>query len=132
MLLWRMTDCSLTCGSTNPLATLASRASYSVRRRKARSSGLQFTSPHAWSAHYGATGRGSVLAIGNFDGMHLGHQAILRAVAQRAAESGAVATALTFDPPPRKVLRPESAPQRLSTNASAWNGLASGALRLRS
>jgi riboflavin kinase / FMN adenylyltransferase len=85
----------------------------------------EFASPAAWSAHYGATGRGSVLAIGNFDGIHLGHQAILRAVTQRAAESGAVATALTFDPPPRKVLRPESAPQRLSTNAQRmeWFGV---------
>jgi riboflavin kinase/FMN adenylyltransferase len=85
----------------------------------------EFASPAAWSARYGPTGRGSVLAIGNFDGIHLGHQAILRAVTQRAAESGAVATALTFDPPPRKVLRPESAPQRLSTNAQRmeWFGV---------
>jgi phosphoribosyl 1,2-cyclic phosphate phosphodiesterase len=85
----------------------------------------EFASPQAWSAHYAATGRGSVLAIGNFDGMHLGHQAILRAVALRAAESGAVATALTFDPPPRKVLSPESAPQRLSTNVQRmeWFGV---------
>jgi riboflavin kinase/FMN adenylyltransferase len=57
-----------------------------------------------------------VLAIGNFDGLHLGHQAILRATVERARESKAVATALTFDPPPLKVLRPESAPLRLSTN----------------
>jgi phosphoribosyl 1,2-cyclic phosphate phosphodiesterase len=86
---------------------------------------VAFASPAAWSARYGASGRGSVLAIGNFDGIHLGHQAILRAVTRRAAESGAVATALTFDPPPRKVLRPESAPQRLSTNAQRmeWFGV---------
>jgi riboflavin kinase/FMN adenylyltransferase len=66
-----------------------------------------------------------VLAIGNFDGIHLGHQAILRTVSTRAAESGSVATALTFDPSPRKVLRPESAPQRLSTNAQRmeWFGV---------
>jgi phosphoribosyl 1,2-cyclic phosphate phosphodiesterase len=85
---------------------------------------LALTSPKGWSARYAATNRGSILAIGNFDGIHLGHQAILRAVAQRAAESGAVATALTFDPSPRKVLRPDSAPQRLSTNAQRmeWFG----------
>jgi phosphoribosyl 1,2-cyclic phosphate phosphodiesterase len=84
-----------------------------------------FASPAEWSAHYGATRRGSVLAIGNFDGIHLGHQAILRTVSARAAESGSVATALTFDPSPRKVLRPESAPQRLSTNAQRmeWFGV---------
>jgi riboflavin kinase/FMN adenylyltransferase len=57
-----------------------------------------------------------VLAIGNFDGIHLGHQAILGEVIERAAKTGAVATALTFEPAPRKVLRPETAPKRLSTN----------------
>ena len=76
-----------------------------------------FSSAVDWAKHYGLTSRGSVLAIGNFDGIHLGHQAILRAVVGRAQETGAVATALTFDPSPLKVLRPESAPQRLSTNA---------------
>ena len=70
-----------------------------------------------WAKHYGPHARGSVLAIGNFDGIHLGHQTILRAVVVRARETQAVATALTFDPPPLKVLRPESAPLRLSTNA---------------
>jgi riboflavin kinase/FMN adenylyltransferase len=75
-----------------------------------------FSSAEAWTSHYGASQRGSVLAIGNFDGIHLGHQAILRTAVSRAAASGAVATALTFDPSPRKVLRPETAPLRLSTN----------------
>ena len=85
---------------------------------------LAFPSAEAWAAHYSASGRGSVLAIGNFDGLHLGHQAILRAVVQRASEARCVATALTFDPSPRKVLRPESAPLRLSTNAQRmdWFG----------
>ena len=62
-------------------------------------------------------GHASVLAIGNFDGIHLGHQAILRATVERAQALNAVSTALTFDPSPRKVLRPESAPPRISTNA---------------
>jgi phosphoribosyl 1,2-cyclic phosphate phosphodiesterase len=78
---------------------------------------LVFTTPQEWASHYAPTGRGSVLAIGNFDGIHLGHQAILRAAVRRAQETKDVATALTFDPPPLKVLRPESAPPRLSTNA---------------
>jgi riboflavin kinase/FMN adenylyltransferase len=84
-----------------------------------------FASPAEWIARYGPSGRGSVLAIGNFDGIHLGHQAILRAAVNRADESGNVATALTFDPSPRKVLRPESAPLRLSTNRQRmeWFGL---------
>ena len=75
-----------------------------------------FHSTEEWAAHYGASGRGSVLAIGNFDGIHLGHQAILRGVVERARRTGDVATVLTFDPPPLKVLRPEAAPKRLSTN----------------
>lgn len=58
---------------------------------------------------------GGAVAIGNFDGVHLGHQAILRAAVSRAREVGAVATVLTFDPPPSKLLRPDSAPLRLST-----------------
>jgi phosphoribosyl 1,2-cyclic phosphate phosphodiesterase len=75
-----------------------------------------FYSAREWHECYGASGRGSVLAIGNYDGIHLGHQAILRADVERAHESGAVATALTFDPAPLKLLRPEAAPLRLSTN----------------
>src|ERR1700719_3585475 len=85
---------------------------------------LAFSSPEQWAAHYASSGRGSVLAIGNFDGIHLGHQVILRAAAQRAAKTNGVATALTFDPSPRRVLRPESAPLRVSTNAQRmdWFG----------
>jgi len=74
-----------------------------------------FSSPAAWHAHYTPLHRNSVLAIGNFDGIHLGHQEILRDVTQRTAYSGDVATALTFEPPPLKVLRPDVAPKRLST-----------------
>jgi riboflavin kinase/FMN adenylyltransferase len=62
------------------------------------------------------SGRGSVIAIGNFDGIHLGHQRLLEYCIGLAKESGAVATALTFEPPPLKVLRPEVAPPRISTN----------------
>jgi riboflavin kinase/FMN adenylyltransferase len=105
----------------------------SLRRRSAvgaaettRKSVLAFTSPEEWAAHYANSGRGSVLAIGNFDGIHLGHQAIIRAAVERAAKTGDVATALTFDPSPRRVLRPESAPLRLSTNSQRmdWFGTA--------
>jgi riboflavin kinase/FMN adenylyltransferase len=76
-----------------------------------------FSSSPAWASRYANYGHSSVLAIGNFDGIHLGHQAILRATVERARALNAVSTALTFDPSPRKVLRPESAPPRLSTNA---------------
>ena len=76
-----------------------------------------FSSSQAWASRYATFGHASVLAIGNFDGIHLGHQAILRATVARAHALNAVSTALTFDPSPRKVLRPETAPPRLSTNA---------------
>jgi len=61
-------------------------------------------------------GRGSVIAIGNFDGIHLGHQRVLAYCIALAKETGAVATAVTFEPPPLKILRPEVAPPRISTN----------------
>src|SRR6267378_4261831 len=76
-----------------------------------------FPSSQAWTSRYETVGHTSVLAIGNFDGIHLGHQAILRDTVDCARALNAVSTALTFDPSPRKVLRPESAPPRLSTNA---------------
>ena len=76
-----------------------------------------FSTSEAWASRYASFGHPSVLAIGNFDGIHLGHQAILRATVDRAHALRAVSTVLTFDPSPRKVLRPETAPPRLSTNA---------------
>jgi len=78
---------------------------------------LVLSSSEAWASRYATFGHTGVLAIGNFDGVHLGHQAILRATVERALAFKAVATALTFDPSPRKVLRPETAPPRLSSNA---------------
>ncbi len=80
-----------------------------------------FSTPLAWSIRYGASNCGSTLAIGNFDGIHLGHQAILQAAVARAREINAIATALTFDPLPQKVLRPESAPLRVSTTEQRLN-----------
>lgn len=75
-----------------------------------------FYSAADWAARYRASGRGSVIAIGTFDGIHLGHQRLLEYTIAKAKESGAVATALTFEPPPLKVLRPQEAPRRISTN----------------
>lgn len=54
------------------------------------------------------------MTIGNFDGVHLGHQAILRYVVDRAEELGTVASTMTFDPHPVKLLRPRMAPRLLS------------------
>lgn len=59
--------------------------------------------------------RPTVLTLGVFDGLHLGHQRIMRTVAERARAIDAVPTAITFDPHPRAVLHPESAPPLLQT-----------------
>ena len=59
--------------------------------------------------------RRSIVTIGNFDGIHLGHQAILKTVVDRAKDLDGQAVVYTFDPHPRKVLRPEKAPALLNT-----------------
>jgi len=53
----------------------------------------------------------SVATLGNFDGVHKGHQAVLATVVERARAEGAKAVAVTFDPHPVAVLHPERAPQ---------------------
>jgi len=58
---------------------------------------------------------GSVLTLGNFDGAHLGHQAIVRRAVARARESAGLAVALTFEPHPVAVLAPGRAPLMLQT-----------------
>jgi riboflavin kinase / FMN adenylyltransferase len=62
-----------------------------------------------------AIARPTVLTLGVFDGLHLGHQAIIRTLVDRARAVGAAATVLTFEPHPRSVLHPESAPPLLQT-----------------
>ncbi len=57
----------------------------------------------------------SVLTIGNFDGVHRGHQALLELLVERARALGAAATVLTFEPHPREYFSPETAPTRLAS-----------------
>ncbi|MFN2387688.1 MAG: bifunctional riboflavin kinase/FAD synthetase [Thermoanaerobaculia bacterium] len=59
--------------------------------------------------------RGGIATIGNFDGVHRGHQRILRRVVARAREVGRPAVAITLEPHPLAVLRPDQAPPRLQT-----------------
>jgi riboflavin kinase / FMN adenylyltransferase len=69
-----------------------------------------------WSARFGGDARRtSVVTIGNFDGCHLGHQRILRDVAQCARRADALAAVLTFFPHPARLLRPAEAPALLET-----------------
>lgn len=56
-----------------------------------------------------------VLTIGNFDGIHLGHQALLGRVVEDAKRCGGRSAVLTFEPHPLKVLRPERAPRLILT-----------------
>ncbi|HEV2486349.1 MAG TPA: bifunctional riboflavin kinase/FAD synthetase [Terracidiphilus sp.] len=56
----------------------------------------------------------SVAAIGNFDGVHLGHRDILATVVEEAQGSGARAVAITFNPHPEQYLRPGNAPRLLT------------------
>jgi len=57
----------------------------------------------------------SVATVGFFDGVHLGHQAVLRTVVRRADERGVRSVAITFDRHPREVLSPGSEPRLLTT-----------------
>jgi riboflavin kinase/FMN adenylyltransferase len=65
-----------------------------------------------------------VAAIGNFDGVHLGHRRILSAVAEEARLAGARAVAITFDPHPEQYLRPRQAPKLLTPMAERLRLLA--------
>jgi len=58
--------------------------------------------------------RGCAVAVGNFDGVHLGHRRLFETARARAARRGARAAALTFEPHPARVLRPELAPPLLT------------------
>lgn len=58
--------------------------------------------------------RGCVATIGNFDGVHRGHQAILKRVRERAAELGVPSCVVIFEPQPREYFAPDTAPVRLA------------------
>ncbi len=58
--------------------------------------------------------RGCVLTVGNYDGVHLGHQQMIRALKRRAAEIGAPSTVLVFEPSSKEFIDPDAAPARLT------------------
>jgi riboflavin kinase/FMN adenylyltransferase len=68
-----------------------------------------------WVERFGELRKPTVVTIGNFDGIHLGHQKILSGVLERARAADLMATVLTFYPHPSRVLRPDAAPALLST-----------------
>ena len=59
--------------------------------------------------------RGCVATIGNFDGMHVGHQAIVRGVVERARELGRPCAVITFDPHPLSIVAPDRIPKQIIT-----------------
>lgn len=69
-----------------------------------------------------ADARGGVIALGNFDGVHLGHQAVIREAGRIASTLDAPHGVLTFEPHPRSVFASEQAPFRLSSprTKSRW------------
>src|SRR5947209_17705180 len=71
---------------------------------------------------------GAVAAIGNFDGVHRGHRAVIDAALTRATALEAPAIAITFEPHPRKVLRPSDPVVRLTDEISKLRLLAATGL----
>ena len=65
-----------------------------------------------------------VLALGNFDGLHRGHLKVVERVKRGAVEHGGIAMAMTFDPHPSRVLRPDKAPPLLMTREQRLDALA--------
>lgn len=65
-----------------------------------------------------------VLALGNFDGLHRGHMKIIDRVRRRAGERGGTPAAMTFEPHPPRVLRPDKAPPLLMTGEQKIEALA--------
>ena len=59
--------------------------------------------------------RGSVVTVGTFDGIHLGHREVLREIGRRARRTGRPGVLVTFQPHPLQVLRPKEAPRLLTT-----------------
>ena len=65
--------------------------------------------------------RGAAVAIGNFDGVHLGHQAVLDIAQSTAKEIGAPFGVMTFEPHPREVFQPDAPPFRLMNSEARAN-----------
>ena len=59
--------------------------------------------------------RGGIVALGNFDGFHLGHQAVVGRAVERARAGGRPALVATFDPHPARYFNPDAPPFRLTT-----------------
>ena len=72
--------------------------------------------------------RGTVVTVGTFDGVHLGHWEVLEEICRRALATGRRSVLLTFDPHPLRIVRPEQAPPLLTTTAEKKEILAESGL----
>jgi riboflavin kinase / FMN adenylyltransferase len=73
---------------------------------------------------------GTVVTVGSFDGVHLGHQAVLEEIARRAEAAGRASVLVTFEPHPLEVVNPQAAPPLLTTGPERREILAQTALDL--
>lgn len=78
--------------------------------------------PPPWLVH-------PVLALGNFDGVHRGHRRILERVVRGAQERGGTPMAMTFDPHPPRIVRPDKAPPLLMTTPQRLEALGTAGMR---
>lgn len=70
----------------------------------------------------------TIVSVGNFDGVHLGHQHVLRQVIQRARATGRLAVGVTLDPHPLRILRPDVAPKLITPEPAKESLLAQAGL----
>ena len=70
-----------------------------------------------------------VLALGNFDGVHRGHQKILERLRRVAVERGSTSVVMTFDPHPPRIVRPDKAPPLLMTKAQKLEAIATAGVQ---
>lgn len=78
---------------------------------------------HGWEGLAPAD-RGAAVALGNFDGVHLGHQEVLAAAARAAKDAGAPFGVISFEPHPRRYFQPDCEPFRLMTPGQLARALA--------
>ena len=69
---------------------------------------------HNLKAHEDKNHRGYVLTIGNFDGVHLGHQQVVKALVDKAKTLQCLSAVMVFEPQPQELFSPETAPARLT------------------
>jgi riboflavin kinase/FMN adenylyltransferase len=74
--------------------------------------------------------RGTVITVGTFDGVHLGHQRVLEAIAARAREAGRTSVLVTFEPHPLEVVNPAAAPKLLTVGLERREILAQSGLNV--